>query len=115
MQEAEKGDSEVEADRLEDSPGDKADSRHQSYNRTLAMLTQARQDVENVTKSIEDMIEGIDRTVERQNQAVSRWVSWLMANSLCHGDLNMTGADNLWRKPTDEIHKYETRLDTLKL
>ena len=20
-----------------------------------------------------------------------------MANSLCHGDLNMTGADNLWR------------------
>merc|ERR1712218_529634 len=107
MQEVEEGDSELEAD-----------SKHQSYNRTLAMLTQARQDVQNVTKGIEDMIEGIDRTVERQNQAVSRWVSWLMANSLCHGDLNMTGADNLWRhsrKLTDEIHKYETRLDTLKL
>ena len=68
MQEAEEGDSEVEADRLEDGPGDEADSRHQSYNRTLAMLTQARQDVENVTQGIEDMIEGIDRTVERQNQ-----------------------------------------------
>ena len=57
MEEAEEGDGELEAD-----------SRHQSYNRTLAMLTQARQDVENVTKGIEDMIEGIDRTVERQNQ-----------------------------------------------
>ena len=57
MEEAEQGDSELEAD-----------SRHQSYNRTLAMLTQARQDVQNVTKGIEDMIEGIDRTVERQNQ-----------------------------------------------
>ena len=57
MEEAEQGDIELEAD-----------SRHQSYNRTLAMLTQARQDVQNVTKGIEDMIEGIDRTVERQNQ-----------------------------------------------
>ena len=57
MEEAEEGDGEMEAD-----------SRHQSYNRTLAMLTQARQDVQNVTKGIEDMIEGIDRTVERQNQ-----------------------------------------------
>ena len=63
MQEAVEGNSELDA-----GPGDEADSRHQSYNRTLAMLTQARQDVQNVTKGIEDMIEGIDRTVERQNQ-----------------------------------------------
>ena len=81
-------------------------------------------------------------------QAVSVWVSWLLANSLCHGDLNMTGADTLWRhsrshnkqrlnrgfshgtgqlakpdftryylfrKLTDEIHKYETRLGKLEL
>ena len=63
MEQAEEGDGEVEI-----APEDEADSRHQSYNRTLAMLTQARQDVQNVTKGIEDMIEGIDRTVERQNQ-----------------------------------------------
>ena len=70
MQETEEGDSEVEAD-----------SRHQSYNRTLAMLTQARQDVQNVTKGIEDMIEGIDRTVERQNQVQTSLVTLSSAES----------------------------------
>ena len=69
MEEAEEGDSEVEAD-----------SRHQSYNRTLAMLTQARQDVQNVTKGIEDMIEGIDRTVERQNQVHTSLVTMSAAD-----------------------------------
>ena len=80
MEEAEEGDSEVEADRLEADPGDEADSRHQSYNRTLAMLTQARQDVQNVTKGIEDMIEGIDRTVERQNQVHTSLVTMSAAD-----------------------------------
>ena len=69
MEEAEEGDSELEAD-----------SRHQSYNRTLAMLTQARQDVQNVTQGIEDMIEGIDRTVERQNQVHTSLVTMSSAD-----------------------------------
>ena len=31
-------------------------------------------------------------------QAVSVWLSWMMANSLCEGGLNMTGAESLWRQ-----------------
>ena len=31
-------------------------------------------------------------------QAVSVWLSWMMANSLCEGGLNMTEADSLWRQ-----------------
>ena len=84
-----------------------------SYNESLRLVAEAREDMNNVTRTINLISEDIARSVERQNevrvyhqphlgltddvQAVSVWVSWLMANSLCHGDLNMTGADILWR------------------
>ena len=87
-------------------------SVHVSYNESLRLVTEARADLENITRAITLISEDIARNAERQNevrdyqetrdnemliQAVSVWVSWLLANSLCHGDLNMTGADTLWR------------------
>ena len=80
------------------------------------MFNEAKKDVHEIKEGIKKTVSEIDKDVEIQNkviqpfqyicrslknqkllQKVSVWISWLMANSLCHGDLNMTGADNLWR------------------
>merc|ERR1719367_2597870 len=81
------------------------------------MFNEAKKDVHEIKESIKKTVSEIDKNVEIQNKKVSVWISWLMANSLCHGDLNMTSADNLWRhsrKITDDIYKYETKLEKLR-
>ena len=106
----------VKCEAAEDGDGVVQGPAVPSYNESLRLVTEAREDVNNVTRTINLVSEDMARSVERQNevsdylethegltgdvhivQAVSVWVSWLMANSLCHGDLNMTGADSLWR------------------
>ena len=89
-----------------------------SYNKSLILYTEATENLKNVTGIISELNEDIEDNIKLKNevkcyriqklsqvwqvwhdvQAVSVWVSWLMANSLCHGDLNMTGADTLWQQ-----------------
>ena len=89
-----------------------------SYNKSLILYTEATENLKNVTGIISELNEDIEDNIKLKNevkcyriqklshvwqvwhdvQAVSVWVSWLMANSLCHGDLNMTGADTLWHQ-----------------
>ena len=85
-----------------------------SFNKTLILYNEATDNLNNLTGSISELTEEIEDTIKLKNEvecqvcgkmtyrpfleAVSVWLSWMMANSLCDGDLNMTAADTLWKQ-----------------
>ena len=90
-----------------------------SFNRSLILYNEATENLDNVTQTISDLNANLEENTKLKNevffhnlanmktgfitgtntlQAVAVWVSWMLANSLCEGDLNMTGADTLWRQ-----------------
>merc|ERR1712142_336899 len=85
---------------------------------SLQNRTAAEDDLKEGTEAVEDIIFKINNTDNLHMKHLSAFGSWLVANSLCHGEqVNRQDIKQLWthaRKITDKIEECEQELDKLE-